>query len=112
MYNGGQLLSLICSTVATFVLAAKPDHFFGLNLGIAPLALSGIAAAALGIPKQVDAERKWRANRYTRTESEIFCCYLTDENFDIPRAFDWLAAIQRQHEILLMGKENATRSVD
>ena len=82
-YNGGQLVALLCSIASTFILAARLDHVLGYHFDpmTVTAAFSAIAAAAIGLPKHADAERKWRANRHTRAEAKILDRYLAEFTF-------------------------------
>jgi hypothetical protein len=109
VHTGGTLLSLLCSTASTLILTVDPETVMGIKTHAAIAALSAVAALAIGIPKFLNAERNWRANRRSRSESRILQRFLADPSFSTEDARNWLAAIDREHELAIMGHDEHPR---
>jgi len=104
VYNGGTLLALICSTASTFILAINPASLLSIQTHTLTAGISAAAALAIGVPKYLNAENKWRANRRCRSEARILERFLADPNFSTEAARDWLSEIERDHESFLTGR--------
>ena len=105
VHNGGTLLALICSTVSTFILAVNPPTVLGIQTHVLIAIVSAIAALAVGIPKYLNAEQKWRTNRRSRSEARLLERYLADATFATRDAREWLTTIEREHERGIVGKD-------
>lgn len=110
IYNGGTLVALLCSTASTLVLAVNPETFIGIKTHALIAGVSAIAALAIGVPKYLNAENKWRANRQSRSEARILQRFLANPEFPTQKARDWLSRIERDHEHGIMGKSERARS--
>lgn len=109
VYNGGTLLALLCSTASTLILAVNPEKVFGIQTHALVASVSAVAALAIGVPKYLNAENKWRANRRSRSEARILERFLADPQFSTQKARDWLSTIERDHEHAIVGKDERTR---
>ena len=102
-YHASGTLSILVSAAAAFIAAANPDGLSGTQVGLIA-ALSGAAAALTTISTFAGFQRKWRANRDTRTALYEVRLHLAKEG-ETPALLAKFCKIMEDHDRAISGAE-------
>lgn len=97
--HGSTILIIVCSSVAAVLASAKPEMPFipGMQVTTAVTLLSLAVTVTTAVRTQLGFERKWTANRMTRSALEQLAVGIEVGNPDDPDA-KRLAAIIAAHD--------------